>query len=146
MYFPGVSAFALRRACGAVRWLSSTGPGRRPLKVDEMAMDTWRPVRANASEAFLLRNTGLADGRFVLSVPPPFSVTPSDGSLRAGEAMQLTFGFAPQQHGDFAEELLIEYDLNSTLNSTQFSTLNSTQLNFAEELLIEYEGTPSDPT
>ena len=69
-----------------------------------------QPVRANATEAFLLRNTGLADGRFVLSVPKPFSVTPSDGALKAGEAMQLTFGFQPQVSGEYAEELLVEYD------------------------------------
>ena len=69
-----------------------------------------QPVRANATEAFLLRNTGGADGRFVLSVPAPFSVTPSDGALRAGEAMQLTFGFQPETRGEYSEELLVEYD------------------------------------
>jgi len=69
-----------------------------------------QPVRANASEAFLLRNTGKADGRFVLSVPAPFSVTPSDGALKAGGAMQLTFDFKPELCGEYAEELLIEYD------------------------------------
>ena len=36
-------------ACGAVRWLSRTGPGRRLWKEEEMEMDTCRPVRAYAS-------------------------------------------------------------------------------------------------
>ena len=40
-------------------------------------------------------HTGKADGRFVLSVPAPFSVTPSDGALKAGQATQISFGFQP---------------------------------------------------
>ena len=50
-------------------------------------------VRKESQEAFLLRNTGSADGRFSLSVPPPFAVTPCDGSLAAGQAMQIVFSF-----------------------------------------------------
>ena len=69
-----------------------------------------QPVRANATEAFLLRNTGNAEGRFVLSVPPPFTVTPSDGRLRSGEAQQLLFGFLPETCGEYSEELVVEYD------------------------------------
>ena len=47
-----------------------------------------QPVRADAQEAFLLRNTGNAGGRFTLSVPPPYAVTPTDGYLAAGGSMQ----------------------------------------------------------
>ncbi|KAL1499824.1 hypothetical protein AB1Y20_012509 [Prymnesium parvum] len=69
-----------------------------------------QPVRADATEAFLLRNSGAKDGRFALIVDPPFSVTPSDGWLAAGEAMQLMFSFKPENLGDYHSELEIEYD------------------------------------
>ena len=69
-----------------------------------------QPVRINSEEAFLLRNTGASDGRFALSVPPPFSVTPLDGSLAAGAAMQILFSFHPEASGAFDETLTIEYD------------------------------------
>ena len=67
-------------------------------------------VRARAEEAFLLRNSGLCAGRFSLEAVPPFSVTPCDGRLEAGQSMQLLFSFSPESNGEFAEELAISYD------------------------------------
>ena len=48
----------------------------------------------------MLRNSGTCTGRFSINVEPPFSVTPSDGSLAVGEGMQLVFGFRPEGLGD----------------------------------------------
>ena len=95
-----------------------------------------QPVRASASEAFLLRNTGTADGRFVLSVPAPFSVTPSDGALKAGEAMQLSFGFKPELRGEYAEELLIEYDSGERCYARLAGASSDVEVGLERSLLV----------
>lgn len=64
----------------------------------------------DAQETYLLRNSGNAEGRFNLTVPEPFAVTPRDGSLAAGQAMQIVFSFVPEAMGTFVEELVISYD------------------------------------
>ena len=69
-----------------------------------------QPVRARAEEAFLLRNSGLCEGRFSLEVMPPFAVTPCDGRLGAGQSVQLLFSFDPELAGEYSEELAISYD------------------------------------
>ena len=95
-----------------------------------------QPVRANATEAFLLRNTGVANGRFVLSVPQPFSVSPSDGALKAGEALQLTFGFNPEQHGEFVEELLVEYDSGERCYARLSGASSDVEVGLERSLLV----------
>ena len=95
-----------------------------------------QPVRAHASEAFLLRNTGIADGRFVLSVPLPFSVLPSDGALKAGESLQLTFGFTPQTRGEYAEELLIEYDSGERCHARLSGASSDVDVGLERSLLV----------
>ena len=83
-------------------------PRRTPCSAPRAAGHT--QVRADATEAFLLRNTGDTGGRFAVSVEPPFSVAPSDGWLGVGDAMQLVFGFRPESLGQYRAELEIEYD------------------------------------
>ena len=95
-----------------------------------------QPVRANATEAFLLRNTGNADGRFVLSVPRPFEVTPSDALLRAGESLQLTFGFKPEVRGDYGEELLIEYDTGERCYARLSGASSDVEVGLERSLLV----------
>ena len=95
-----------------------------------------QPVRANATEAFLLRNTGDTDGRFVLSVPPPFTVTPSDGSLPAGGSQQLTFGFKPELRGDYAEELTIEYDTGERCYARLSGASSDVEVGLERSLLV----------
>ena len=67
-------------------------------------------MRKESQEAFLLRNSGDRDGRFSLSVPRPFAVMPTDGSLGAGQAMQIVFSFEPELTGSYDEVLTITYD------------------------------------
>ena len=69
-----------------------------------------QPVRVAAQEVFLLRNTGLRDGRFSLSVAAPFSVSPSDGLIAAGQAAQIVFGFRAEANGAYAQNALVSYD------------------------------------
>ena len=95
-----------------------------------------QPVRANATEAFLLRNTGVSEGRFVLSVPAPFSVTPSDGALQAGDALQLTFGFQPLSRGEYAEELLIEYSTGERCYARLSGASSDVEVGFERSLLV----------
>ncbi|XP_010642750.1 hydrocephalus-inducing protein homolog isoform X4 [Fukomys damarensis] len=76
---------------------------------DELNFSTC-PVKYSSQKVLLIRNIGNKDAVFHIKTRRPFSVEPTDGTLNAGESMQLEVNFEPQSMGDHSERLIVCYD------------------------------------
>ncbi|XP_021112382.1 hydrocephalus-inducing protein homolog isoform X2 [Heterocephalus glaber] len=76
---------------------------------DELNFSTC-PVKYSTQKILLIQNIGNKDAVFHIKTHRPFSVEPTDGTLNAGESMQLEVNFEPQSVGDHSERLIVCYD------------------------------------
>ena len=67
-------------------------------------------VKSQATRTFVVRNLGDKPATYVLQVPPPFSVSPQQGTVPVKGNLQVTLAFSPSSSRAFEGELRVGYD------------------------------------
>ncbi|KAJ3022533.1 hypothetical protein HKX48_005950 [Thoreauomyces humboldtii] len=68
------------------------------------------PVNYDTTKTMLVRNIGNRAATFKTAACMPWSLSPKEGSLGAGEAMQFDVKFHPTRSGQFTDRLMMAFD------------------------------------